>query len=433
MQLDAATLLTAITLVECVGALLFFLVWKITPHQSASNGASIRIWAGALALSAIGGLLIGLRGPVPETVSIVVGHGLVLLGVSLRCVALSAFWERKPRTYLALIPMLIWLVLCAYPDFLAHGLYPTLFTQGVLTLVCLWAAFLCFRHNKDRFYTARWLGIALLTEGNAHLVLAAKLRNVELQTLVMAFEQWFMSVFFLVLLITTVAIVILAFSMVIEKDQFLFRAQARKDSLTGLANRRAFYEMADGWLSANRRKPKSFTLVMMDVDRFKTINDTYGHPLGDAILQLLGRICKDTLGSTVVAGRLGGEEFALFFPDTSREKALVLAERIRQRFAKGSEDASAGHLRATLSAGLAEGKSGTTTLDEAIKIADVGLYKAKRLGRDQIAEATREDLRPTPVAAKAAPVAAEPAKAPASRAPRTDTSAPARKRSVNGF
>ncbi|MTI42961.1 diguanylate cyclase (GGDEF)-like protein [Roseibium hamelinense] len=394
MDLDAATLLTAITVVECVGALLFFLVWKITPHQSAAHSAYIKTLAAALALSGLGLSLIGMRYHIPELASMVVGNALLLLGVSLRCVALAYFWERAPRFYLTVVPPVAWLILCAYPPFRANFDAHFLFVQLSMAAICAWGALQCLRLNSEKLYTARWLGIALLAESVSYFTFTVQVFGQGYNTLLGVFEMQMLQIFLLAMLLTAVAIVILAFSVVIEKDQFLFRAQARRDPLTGLANRRAFFEAADGWLSEKHKKPKPFAVVMMDIDRFKTINDTYGHALGDAILQLLGRVCKDTLDQKVIVGRLGGEEFALFFPDMSKEKAVVLAERVRQRFAKGSEDASAGHLKATLSGGLATGFSGSLTLDLALKRADEALYEAKTEGRDRITELNYETIVP---------------------------------------
>jgi len=104
---------------------------------------------------------------------------------------------------------------------------------------------------------------------------------------------------------------------------------ANTDALTGLHNRRQFYELANQELARSRRTQAPVSLMMIDIDHFKQINDTYGHAMGDVVLQSLARTMKNSLREMDVIARLGGEEFVILLPQTSLGQATELAQRLR--------------------------------------------------------------------------------------------------------
>jgi diguanylate cyclase (GGDEF)-like protein len=158
------------------------------------------------------------------------------------------------------------------------------------------------------------------------------------------------------------------------------------DGLTGLFNRRHLIEHLASEVSRSRRNHHSFAVLMMDVDHFKTYNDTHGHLAGDEVLVRVSRILKESIRDIDFPTRYGGEEFLVLLPETSIDRAVEVAERIRTRLA--SETFAGG--RITLSAGVASFPEFGETAEAVIMCADVALYEAKREGRDRVVRASSQ-------------------------------------------
>lgn len=161
--------------------------------------------------------------------------------------------------------------------------------------------------------------------------------------------------------------------------------QARTDFLTGVANRQHFMESAERvWLRA-QRDGAPISILMIDIDHFKRVNDTYGHLVGDEALRLFAEICRETLRPCDLFGRLGGEEFSAVLPLADLAGAREAAERLRAAAAAAVEIVVGGaRVRITVSIGVAQ-STGDDRLDDAIARADAALYAAKLGGRNQVA------------------------------------------------
>ncbi|HLV78114.1 MAG TPA: GGDEF domain-containing protein [Marinobacter sp.] len=170
---------------------------------------------------------------------------------------------------------------------------------------------------------------------------------------------------------------------------------ARTDELTGLANRRDMHNRLTTEFSRYQRSGHHFSVVLIDLDLFKRVNDDYGHDAGDAALQQFAELVRKVIRQTDVAGRWGGEEFLILLPDTTLLQALTLAERLRAEVA-ATEFRHQGHtLPVTISAGVCSiSKAGS--VNELLKQADIHLYAAKSDGRNRIAPRVRsQDSPPT--------------------------------------
>ncbi len=159
---------------------------------------------------------------------------------------------------------------------------------------------------------------------------------------------------------------------------------ARTDELTGLSNRRAFFEMGEKLFQRAQRFDDKLTLLMFDIDHFKKINDQYGHAAGDRVLQSLGGLLKQTSREIDVVGRLGGEEFALILPETDLAGATELAERLCQNISSLLIRTANTSIKFTISIGIAELKARHKSLDDILLQADKALYTAKDNGRNCI-------------------------------------------------
>lgn len=161
--------------------------------------------------------------------------------------------------------------------------------------------------------------------------------------------------------------------------------QARIDMLTGLNNRRHFFELAEHELARARRHDEPLTVLMLDVDHFKRVNDTYGHHVGDMVLRKMSEVCTQTLRENDILGRMGGEEFAILFPETGRSQALETAERLRLAVANTDVQIAPGKsVRFTVSIGVAFFSAADVNVDAILKRADAVLYEAKNTGRNRV-------------------------------------------------
>jgi len=156
---------------------------------------------------------------------------------------------------------------------------------------------------------------------------------------------------------------------------------ARVDELTGLHNRRAFYEQGKAIVSHARRNNEPLSIIMMDIDHFKNINDEFGHAMGDTALRSAGKILRQRLRESDMAARVGGEEFAILLLATSAEQARQLAEELRTAFADNIIHVDDREMRFTASFGVA---SDTTDIDTLARHADKALYNAKAAGRNTV-------------------------------------------------
>lgn len=161
--------------------------------------------------------------------------------------------------------------------------------------------------------------------------------------------------------------------------------QAHQDYLTDLFNRRYFMEQGQIELSRAQRYGNALSLFMIDVDHFKSINDTRGHKTGDVVLQRMSDILRETLRTVDIIGRIGGEEFAVLLPETDLQSATDVADRLRERVAGTpvvSEDGPSLHF--TISIGVSTLKDKNTNLDILLMQADNALYQAKESGRNKV-------------------------------------------------
>ncbi|MFZ5471890.1 MAG: diguanylate cyclase [Myxococcota bacterium] len=177
----------------------------------------------------------------------------------------------------------------------------------------------------------------------------------------------------------------------IQAAQAVLRAQlfeqmermATTDGLTGLFNHRTFQGKADEALASARRYGRKCSLILTDIDHFKSVNDTYGHPVGDQVLKGVAKILEDTARDTDLVARYGGEEFAIVMPETDVRGAQIIAERIRERVMAEVFQTENGPLKVTLSLGIATFPENALEKQALIDLADQCLYFAKRHGRNQ--------------------------------------------------
>jgi len=161
-------------------------------------------------------------------------------------------------------------------------------------------------------------------------------------------------------------------------------ALAYTDPLTGINNRRFFVLAAEKELESSNTEDKPFSLLMLDVDHFKEINDKYGHPIGDEVLRILTKRIKTVLRSDALMARYGGEEFVIMLKNTITKNAMTTAWRIRKTVERTKFSIEDQGIKVTVSIGVASKTSSSSSLEEIIESADAALYKAKNSGRNTV-------------------------------------------------
>jgi diguanylate cyclase (GGDEF)-like protein len=168
-----------------------------------------------------------------------------------------------------------------------------------------------------------------------------------------------------------------------EMEAELFR-QASTDSLTGISNRRYFENQAEQEVRRARRFARDMTVMMIDIDHFKAINDTHGHAIGDAVIQGVVKRALESLRQSDSIGRIGGEEFAVLLPETSLAAAYDVAERLRVHMQE--KPIIAGHtiVPCTVSIGVGQLSAQDGGIEDLLHRADIALYAAKKGGRNRV-------------------------------------------------
>jgi len=169
----------------------------------------------------------------------------------------------------------------------------------------------------------------------------------------------------------------------LEAANTKLEALSRTDKLTGLNNRGYWEQRLHEEFDRYRRVGTVASLLLFDIDHFKRVNDTHGHPAGDEVIRQVARLTKHSARATDICGRYGGEEFAVLLINTSAEQALVFSERLRLAIAEARIDTDAGTLSVTISLGISELSSEIKDSAQWIALSDQALYRAKQAGRNR--------------------------------------------------
>ncbi|MYL24259.1 diguanylate cyclase [Halomonas alkaliantarctica] len=202
------------------------------------------------------------------------------------------------------------------------------------------------------------------------------------QRLIMERLSW--AVAGLVVAVMLIALALLAAVLRLQRQRNALKTLMLTDELTKLYNRRHLVASALAALNDAQRHDQPLSLLLIDLDYFKHINDTYGHPAGDDVLRMVGQKLRDISRGTDVAARIGGEEFCLLMPNTNTEDAESVAERIRQTIAKQPLSHIDKDLRQNVSIGVTTTFDGKHSFEKLYSLADQALYQAKALGRNRV-------------------------------------------------
>jgi diguanylate cyclase (GGDEF)-like protein len=256
----------------------------------------------------------------------------------------------------------------------------------LINTVYLFAAAHAFWSAQQPSLPARWPIVAIITLHAAVMLIGAVTLFNGAPDLVPPLMSLFGVIHFesIVFSVGTAALVL---ALVKERNEAASKLIASIDSMTGIANRAAFMAGAERVLARCRHDGLPVSVIMFDLDIFKSINDNHGHAIGDAVIQKFSEVASTTIRNNDVFGRIGGEEFAVLLSRSSIEAATVRADRIRLAFAESCRSIREHQVNATVSGGVSASGNAETTLSALLEQADEALYRAKAAGRNRIRRA----------------------------------------------
>ena len=376
-MLSHSPLLAITVFTPAVAGCLLLLSWL--QHRKVT---ALALWgSGFITASAATTLIIVLRGTIPDFWSITVGNALLAIAYGILWSGARKFDGKNVSIPLALMGVVLWIVACSIGPIYSRPEARATVMAAIGVAYTLLVVFELWRGRGDQVW--RWpIMVLLLAHAAAipiHIPLAGALTHPDpsepsdLDLLTFAvFEGAFVCI----------CTAYLFGGLAKDRIAARYRRASLTDPLTGVANRRGFFETGERLLMRVRFARESTALIMFDLDRFKSINDRYGHHIGDEVITVFCRLATSLLRSNDLFGRVGGEEFACLLPVTVRRDAVMLAERVRAAFEAVYHTIGEHRLSATVSVGVAVADDSSLEFVTLLKQADQALGRAKRAGRN---------------------------------------------------
>jgi len=386
MNLDVNTLFLVTIYVEAILGLLLLFAWVQNTAITA-----VAWWGFAHLLRAASVVLFGLYGSVPDIVSIDAANAILFTAFALTWTGARVFDHRRPQPLLLFGGAALWLVLCRMP-LVADSFNMRVLVSSSIITAYTWATAYEFWRGRSEPLVSRWPAIFMLFAHGALYLLRTPFGAMLpwSPTSNEVFESVWLTVLSFEALLFTIAIAFILLAMAKERTEHRHKTAALVDPLTGVANRRAFLQDGEAQLKRRAADPRPVAAMLLDLDNFKSINDRFGHAVGDRVLELFAEVAGRSMRRMDLFGRLGGEEFAALLFDVSRDRALAVAEEIRSNFAAASGEVDGRPLLATVSIGIAVSHDATLDLAALLAQADHALYRAKDNGRNRIEVASIE-------------------------------------------
>lgn len=380
MLLDPRTLLFSLILSNSIMVLSLFVATSVKGRDQGLNK-----WALAVLLETFTWLLIAARGVIPDTLSIVVANLFKASAHALILAAIYEFQRREFSPWKFFVPVVAML---AATGLLIDDIAGRFIWCG---LIYAFQVVLIAQALLSDAETRKGRAWRLLFGGAVMIFVVLGMRAVAALSGMVDFAQpqnhvsihWVQVVTFIAVMSTALLGSVGFLLMIKERTDREIMHLAMTDSLTGVPNRRALMEQAE--LVRAQRGGQPVSLLMIDVDHFKRINDTYGHPAGDEVLRQASALMGQRLRAGDVLGRYGGEEFCVIAPDTDSVGALTLAEALREIVATTPLQIEAGEISITVSIGIACcAAKERQELKSLLAESDAALYRAKQAGRNRV-------------------------------------------------
>jgi len=385
MQIDAFTVLLFGLFIKLVLGGLFIVFWY---KQRAAPWYAW--WSATLLLACGATMFFATRGFAADMLTIGVGNAVLFSAFVCNWQAARVFHQRRPL-WLAIagIPAL-WLAICMVPGFIENLPYRIVVSSPVIAALLVLAGAEFWRGRAERL-PSRWALIVL----HATFALFFALRIPLMGMMPFPFgaqplEPGSVAAFNLIMFFHTLLITVLVVALSKERLELDQRTKAQTDPLTGALNRRAFTSRGIRLVRRHGIAREPLCLLFLDLDRFKSLNDRFGHSGGDDILVRFVEVVHDNIRPTDFLFRIGGEEFCCLLPQTALAQAHRVAERIRHQFETAEVDIGGSAVRSTVSIGISTTETFGYDLDTLMRRADMAVYSAKQQGRNRVVVATRD-------------------------------------------
>jgi diguanylate cyclase (GGDEF)-like protein len=386
MNLDVNTLFLVTIYVEAILGLLLLFAWVQNTAITA-----VAWWGFAHLLRAASVMLFGLYGSVSDLISIDLANAVLFTSFAVTWTGARLFDHRRVQPALLFAGAAMWLIASRIPGFADSFDVRVLLSSGIITAYT-WATAFEFWRGRSEPLVSRWPAIFMLFAHGALYLLRTP--RIALLPWLPIGNQVFGSVWLTVLsfeaLLFTIAIAFILLAMAKERTEHRHKTAALVDPLTGISNRRAFLQDGQAHLKRQATDPHPTAVMLLDLDNFKSINDRFGHAVGDRVLEIFADVSSGCLRRIDLFGRLGGEEFAALLRDTTRERAMAVAEQIRTGFAGAAREVDGRPIAATVSIGIVISHDGVLDLSALLAQADHALYRAKDAGRNRVEIASIE-------------------------------------------
>ena len=391
MSFEVNTLFLLTIDVEAILGLLLLLVWVQNTRVQA-----VAWWASAHLMRSISVMLYGLYGSVPDLISIDLPNVLLFSSFGVTWNGARVFNGRDALPGSLIAGAGIWLLASQWPGFEAgaevRGQLSALIiaTYTWLTAYEFWRA----RHEP---LVSRWPAIVLFFTNGAMYLLRTPLNALlhENEADAILSSAW-LSVLSFEAFLMTIATAFILLAMSKERTELRHKTAAMTDPLTGLLNRRAFLQDAETLMQQQIARDRPIAVLLIDLDHFKSINDRFGHAVGDKVLQIFAKTTRAGLRQTDLVGRLGGEEFTVVLADAGIDNAYLVADRLRRAFAAAAAVVDGETIYATASIGVSVIVDPRQDLAKLITLADQALYLAKARGRNRVEIAPIEVMDEAP-------------------------------------
>ena len=379
MAFEVNTLFLLTIDVEAILGLLLLLVWGQNTRIRA-----VAWWASAHLMRATSVMLYGLYGTVPDLISIDLANVLLFSSFGVTWNGARIFNGRAPLPGSLIAGAVAWLLASQWPGF-ETGAQVRGQLSSMIIVTYTWLTAYEFWRGRREPLVSRWPAIALFITHGAMFILRTPLNAIlhDRQGDHILASAW-INVLSLEAFLMTIATAFILLAMSKERTELRHKTAAMTDPLTGLLNRRAFLADAEALLAQQIQRDRPIGVLLVDLDHFKSINDRFGHAVGDKVLQVFANTAQENLRETDLVGRLGGEEFTVVLADAAADNAYLVADRLRNAFAANAAVIDGQVLHATASVGVAVIVDPRQDLAMLIRLADQALYLAKARGRNRV-------------------------------------------------
>jgi len=386
LDLDVRTLfIISISVTLVLGFLLLF-AW----YQNREIRA-LGWWSVGHFVMCAGCLLLGLRGFIPDVLSVDIANALILVASGIGWGGARQFDDRSVPISGVLAGAILWLLACQLPALNDSINARIMLSSVIIAVYTIGTGCEVWRGRNVEPLMSRWpLSATLFVHGTVYALRIWLVFAFPLAPGASFFSAGWFSIIGLESLLYLIVSSFMILAMAKERSELVHKTNAMLDPLTNIPNRRAFLDAAMRRMRQRSRNPEPVTAMLFDLDHFKSINDRFGHSIGDEVLRIFTSKAAAEFRSTDIMGRLGGEEFGALLFGAGEGTAIGTAERIRRALMVATAEIEGKHVDATVSVGVAVlGREADEDVASLFERADHALYAAKKRGRNRVEVAGR--------------------------------------------